>query len=60
VGHDSYESLTLCREYRCTPLELDRQPLDIVLDHLACLQAEIQHQKLEERRLKLKTTRGKR
>lgn len=33
-------SLTLCRLYHCTPLELDRQPLDVVLAHLACVEAE--------------------
>ena len=44
----------LIREYHCTPLELDRQPLDVVLDHIQCLQAEVTNQKLEQRRAKLR------
>ena len=54
IEHDSYESLMLIREYHCTPLELDRQPLDVVLDHIQCLQAEVTNQKLEQRRAKLR------
>jgi len=50
IGHASYESLMLCRVYNCTPLELERQPLDIVLDHIACIHAEGEHRQIEQRR----------
>jgi hypothetical protein len=43
-------SLTLCRLYHCTPLDLDRQPLDVVLAHLACVEAEAAHQTIETAR----------
>jgi hypothetical protein len=46
--------LQLCREYSCAPLELDAQPLDVTLDHIACLQAEAKHAEFEQRRRKLK------
>jgi hypothetical protein len=50
-------SLTLCRLYHCTPTELDRQPLDVVLAHLACVEAEATLQRIETVRA---TARGKR
>jgi hypothetical protein len=46
--------LTLCREYHCTPLELDEQPMGMVLDHIACLQAEARNTQIEARRAKLR------
>lgn len=44
----------LCRVYNCTPLELERQPLDVVLDHIACIHAEGEHRELEARRAALR------
>jgi hypothetical protein len=46
--------LQLCRIYACTPLELDAQPAGVVFDHWACIHAEGQHAKLEERRRNLR------
>lgn len=43
-------TLQLCRLYGCTPLELERQPLDVVLAHIACVEAEGQYQKIEATR----------
>lgn len=43
-------SLTLCRLYHCTPLALDEQPLDVVLAHLACVEAEATLQRVETAR----------
>jgi hypothetical protein len=40
-------TLHLCRLYHCTPLELERQPLDVVLAHIACVEAEATYQKIE-------------
>lgn len=50
-------TLTLCRTYHCAPLELDAQPLDVVLAHIAVLQAEAQHQKLEATRATIRRRR---
>ena len=51
-------SLALCREYRCTPRELDEQQLDIVLAHIAVLGAEAEYRKIETARARLR--RGRR
>jgi hypothetical protein len=50
-------SLELCRVYHCTPLELERQPLDIVLAHLSCLAAESEFQKVESARNRIRRKR---
>jgi hypothetical protein len=47
----------LCRTYHCAPLELDAQPLDVVLAHIAVLQAEAEHQKLEAKRATIRRRR---
>jgi len=43
--------------YHCTPRELDEQPLDVVLAHLACLAAEAEHQKVESARARIRRKR---
>jgi len=50
-------TLELCRVYHCTPLELDQQPLEIVLAHLSCLAAEAEFQKVESARNRIKRKR---
>lgn len=50
-------TLMLCRTYHCAPLELDAQPLDVVLAHIACLQAEAEHAKTEQRRAQIRRRR---
>lgn len=35
--------LQLCRDvYHCTPVDLERIPLETILEHLTCLQVEAQ------------------
>jgi hypothetical protein len=53
-------TLQLCRLYHCTPLELDRQPLDVVLAHIACVEAEAGHQKREAALAKARGNRRRR
>jgi hypothetical protein len=53
-------SLQLCRMYHCTPLELERQPLDVVLAHIACVEAESQYQKIERVRQEARSRRKRR
>jgi len=53
-------TLRLCRMYHCTPLELDRQPLDVVSAHLAVEEAEAMHQKIERKREEARARRKRR
>lgn len=50
IGDASYLTLQLCRLYRCRPSELEGEPLDVVLAHIACIEAEGQYQKIEATR----------
>lgn len=53
-------SLQLCRLYHCTPLELDKQPLDVVLGHIACVVEENRQAKIEQARQQARARSGRR
>ena len=50
VGSEHYLTLQLCRLYHCRPSELEGEPLDVVLAHIACIEAEAMYQKIEQTR----------
>lgn len=48
-----YLELLLCRDvYHCTPVELATIPLQTILTHLACLDAEAQVREMERRSMR--------